>query len=197
MALEMKEGGDRFMNGQKLLDLSGRFEPLHDPFSFSDRKVGILGSVVQTLVLAVLDPRHDLSLRCAIALQLVGDQHPRRAALLLQELSHQALGCLLVTPALDQNVEDDAMLIDRPPKPIFLTLDRDHQFIKVPLVTSFGPSTTQGFRKQPTELQRPLPYSFMTDHDTTGCQHFIHHPKAERKTEIEPHNVSDDPNGNR
>ena len=64
MALKVREVGDRFMDGQKWLSLSGRLEPLHDPFS--GRKVRILGSVVQTLVLPVLDIWHELSFRSAL-----------------------------------------------------------------------------------------------------------------------------------
>ena len=98
--------------------------------------MGVLGSVVQAFVLAVLDARHDLSLRCAIALQLAGDQHARRAALLLQKLAHQSLGRLFVTPALDQNIKHHAMLINGSPKPIFPAADRDHHLVEMPLVAS-------------------------------------------------------------
>ena len=104
--------------------------------------MGVLGSVVQAFVLAMLDAGHDLSLRRAIALQLVGDQHARRAALLLQELAHQSFGRLLVTPALDQNVEHHAMLIDGSPKPVFPAIDCDHHFIEEPLVDSQRLSTS-------------------------------------------------------
>lgn len=95
--------------------------------------MGVLGSVVQALVLAVFDTRHDFLFGSAIALQLVGNQHPRRAALFLQELFHQPLGRLLVAPALDENVEHHAMLINGAPKPVFPPLDPDHHLVEVPL----------------------------------------------------------------
>ena len=66
---------------------------------------------------AVLDPGHQLLLGRGIARQLVGDQHPRRLALLPQQLTQQALGCLLVASALHQHVEHDAVLIDGTPQP--------------------------------------------------------------------------------
>src|SRR4051794_11141142 len=53
----------------------------------------------------VLDRGHDLSLRGAVAGQLVRDHHTRGPALLFQQLAEQALGGLFVPPALDQNVE--------------------------------------------------------------------------------------------
>ena len=50
--------------------------------------------------------------------QLVGDQHPRRPALLLQQLAQQTLGRLGIAPALDQHVGHEAVLIDGPPQAV-------------------------------------------------------------------------------
>ena len=85
--------------------------------------MGILRPVVEALVLAVLDAGHDLPLGGTVAAQLVGDQHTRRAALLLQQLAQQAFGGFLVAPALDQDIENEAFLIDRAPEPVLLTGD--------------------------------------------------------------------------
>ena len=68
----------------------------------------------------MLDRGHHLTLRRAVARQLVRDQDARCPALLLQQLAEQALGGLLVAPALNQNVEHEAMLIDGPPEPVLL-----------------------------------------------------------------------------
>jgi hypothetical protein len=64
-----------------------RLEALHDPLSSSGRLVGVLRSVVEALVLAVLDVGHYLSLGGGVAAQLIGDQHTRRSSLPLQELA--------------------------------------------------------------------------------------------------------------
>jgi hypothetical protein len=111
------------------LCLTGGFEPLHLPFASSGRLVRILGSVVEAFVPAMLDPRHQHLLRRGIACQLVGDQHARRPTLLPQQLAQQALGGLLVPPALHQHVEHDAVLVDRPPQPVLLAGDGDHHLI--------------------------------------------------------------------
>ena len=60
----------------------------------------------------VLDRGHDLTLGGAVAGQLVRDHDTRGPALLFQQLAEQALGGLLVPPALDENVEHDPILID-------------------------------------------------------------------------------------
>jgi hypothetical protein len=45
--------GDLIMGGQKSLHLPRRLEPLHDPFPSSRRLVGILGSIIEALLLQV------------------------------------------------------------------------------------------------------------------------------------------------
>ena len=138
IAAEMEEVVDLVVGGEEALRLAGRFEPLHLPFSPSRRLVRILGPVVEALVPAVLDPGHQLPLRRAIARQLVGDHDARRPALPLQQLAQQALGGPLVAPALHQHVEHDAVLVDRPPQPVLLAGDFDHDLIEVPLVAGAG-----------------------------------------------------------
>src|SRR3954465_14884556 len=50
-----------------------------------------------------------------------GDDDTRGPHLPLQKLAKQVLGGLLVAPALDQNVEHEAILVDRPPEPVLLS----------------------------------------------------------------------------
>src|SRR5260370_122658 len=95
------------MSGKEALNLPRRLEPLHDPLSSSGRLMRGFGPVIQALVLPMLDPGHDLPLGRGVAPQLVGDEHTRGSALLLAELSAQALGSLLVGPALDENIDNE------------------------------------------------------------------------------------------
>ena len=112
-----EEVGDLIMDGKEPLHLPRRLEAFHDPLSSSGRLVGIFRPVVEAFVLAVLDAGHDLPLGCGIATQLVGNQHTRRAALLPQQLAQQAFGGLLVAPALDEDIENEAILVDGTPEP--------------------------------------------------------------------------------
>src|SRR3954465_15134536 len=86
----------------------------------------ILGPVVQSFVPPMFDRGHHLVFRGAVARQLVRDHHTRHAGLPLQQLAKQALGGLLVAPALDQNVEHDPILVDGPPEPMLLAADLRH-----------------------------------------------------------------------
>ena len=76
----------------------------------------VLGTVVQALVLSVLDPGHDRSCRRAVASQLVGNHHTWCPPLPLHQLAQQALGGSGVAAALDEDVEHDAILVDSAPE---------------------------------------------------------------------------------
>ena len=130
--------GDLIMSRQKPLRLPRRLEPLHDPLSSSGRLVGILRPVVEAFVLPMLDAGHDVTLGRSVAAELVGNQHARRSPLLLQELAEQALGGLLVSPALDKDVENKALLVDRAPEPVLLAGDAEDNLVKMPFVATPG-----------------------------------------------------------
>src|SRR5258707_13445440 len=59
----------------------------------------VLRSVVEALMLSMLDAGHDLPLCLAVAGKLVGDHHTGRPHLPLQQLAQQPLGCLLLATA--------------------------------------------------------------------------------------------------
>ena len=123
--------GDLVMGGKEALNLPRRLEPLHDPLSSSGRLMGVFGSVIEALVLPMLDPGHDLPLGSGAAPQLVGDEHTRGSTLLLEELAEQALGGLLVAPALNQDVENKALLVDRTPEPMLRAGDGNEPELRV------------------------------------------------------------------
>src|SRR5215471_13092863 len=111
IAREIKQVVDLIVRRQEALRLAGRFELLHLPLSSARRLVRILRSVVQSLVLAMLDAGHDLPFCRAIAGKLVGDHDAGRPHLLLPQLPEQPPGSLLVASALDQDIEHDAGLV--------------------------------------------------------------------------------------
>src|SRR5437762_11079434 len=144
--------GDLIMGGEKALNLPRRLDPLHDPLSLSGRLMGVFGPVIEALVLPMLDPGHDLPLGRGVALQLVGDEHTRGSTLLFEELAEQAFGGLLVAPALDENIENEAVLVDSTPEPMLLPGDADHDLIEVPFVASAGRSLTNAVGEFPAEF---------------------------------------------
>ena len=63
VAGQEEEVVDLVVGGQEALNVAGRLEPLHLPFSSPCWLVGVFRPVVQPLVLPVLNSRHDLLLR--------------------------------------------------------------------------------------------------------------------------------------
>ena len=93
----------------------------------------------------------------AVAAELVGEQHVRRSPRLLQELAEQAFGGLLVAPALDEDFENIALLVDRAPEPVLLAGYAEDDLVKVPFVAAAGGSPTNASDEFPAEFQAPLP----------------------------------------
>ena len=87
IAAEVEQVIDLIVGGEEARRLAGRFKLLHLPLSSACRLVRIFGSVVQSLVLAMLNAGHDLSFGRAVAGKLVGDHDAWRSHLLLQQLA--------------------------------------------------------------------------------------------------------------
>jgi hypothetical protein len=94
IAPEVEEVIDLIVVREQALRLAGRFELLHLPLSSTCRLVRILRSVIESLVLAMLNAGHDLPRCRAVAGKLVGDHDTGRPHLPLQQLPQQSLGCL-------------------------------------------------------------------------------------------------------
>src|SRR5438105_7094665 len=167
--------GDLIMGGKKALSLPRRLEPLHDPLSSSGRLMGVFGPVIEALVLPMLDPGHDLPLGRGVALQLVGDEHTRGSTLLLEELAEQAFGGLLVAPALDENVKNEAVLVNGTPEPMLLPGEADDNLIEVPFVATARCSPTDAVGEFPAEFEAPFPDRLVRYRDAAGSRPLLHH----------------------
>ena len=149
-----KVAGDRKDTGETL-EPSRRSKALHRPLAPAQRQMRILCSVIQPFVRAVLDFWHDLTLGGRVGAKLVSDHPSWRAALLAQETLQQAFRRFGIASALEDFIEHVAILIHRPPQPVFLARDRDHDFVEMPDVTvawRLKPKTASESRP---ELQRP------------------------------------------
>jgi hypothetical protein len=70
-----------------------------------------------------------------VALELVGGETARLAALSFQELSEKACRHPSVSAKLHENVDDVTVLVDGTPQVLPLALNRDKQLIQIPPVT--------------------------------------------------------------
>jgi hypothetical protein len=184
--------GDRPIRGEKPLGMPWGFEPLHAPLTLAGRLGGVFRPVVQIAVLAVLDPRENLALRCAIALQFIGDDDTWYILAPLEKLTEELLGSLLVPSTLYQDSKHIPVLIHRPPQIMPYLVDRDEHFIHMPLITRPGTPATPLIGVLLAKLAAPLANGCVRDDDATDEQEFFHVPVAERKAEIQPDGVADD-----
>ena len=152
----------------------------------------ILGPVVETFVRAVLDVWHDLAPSGRVGAKLIGDHAPGWAALFLQEAGQQAFRRFGVAAALEDFIEHIAILINRPPEPVFLARDRDHDLIQVPDVTAAWRLAPEAANVSRPELQRPSADGLVRDEDAALEQHLLNQPQAQRELEVQPDRMGDD-----
>jgi hypothetical protein len=122
----------------------------------------VLRPVVQSLVLSVFNVQSLVPVCRSVALEFVGDQYARCAAVLLEELSHQPLGRMPVAPALHQYVKHCTVLVHRTPQPVLPALDGDHHFVEMPLVSPRASAVERMRRAMPrpnfTDQRRTVSY---------------------------------------
>ena len=127
-----------------------------------------------------------------IASQLVGDPLPRRSPLSLQELAEKALSSSRVPAARDQNIQDVAVLVHRPPEIAALPADRDEDLIHMLDIAQPAMPTAQVPSKGGTEFATPHSDRLVGDCDTALGEKVFDIPEAEGEPMIEPHSVTDD-----
>src|SRR3984893_12143854 len=151
-----------------------------------------LSAIVEIAALAVLDPRQDLTFGGGVALELVSDDHPRNIPQALQQLAEEPRGRGCAAPALDQNVEDISVLVDRAPKIVLLAADPDEHLVHVPLVAGLWPAPLQRIGEDPTEAQAPLADPLVANDDPTRRQDQLNISQAQAEAVIEPDRMLDD-----
>ena len=128
------EVGDRVVDGDKSLEMPSGFELLHDLLAPPGWQMRILRPIVQPLVLAVLEVHAHSRPSRAVGTELVGDHHPWRARLLADEFAQERLRRASIPAASNQSVANEAISVNSAPEPVLLAVDRDHDFVEMPLV---------------------------------------------------------------
>jgi len=78
----------------------------------------------------------------SIAGELIRDDYTRLASGRRKNASQEGLSGDLITALLDQDVQDNAVLVDGTPEPVPLTFDLELHLIQMPLVTRLRTSPT-------------------------------------------------------
>jgi len=116
--------GNSAERDQETLRMLGRLEALEYLFALTRRQVRVFGTIVQSFMAPMLRVRYHPSNGWRIARELIGDDHPRLgAALAVKHPMQETLRSHLIASLLDQDVQDDAVLIDSSPQPVAFTAD--------------------------------------------------------------------------
>ena len=108
------------------------------------------------------------------------------------EFAQQPFRRAPIPAALNQSVENEAIRVDGAPKPMLLAVDRNHDFIEMPLVAELRRSPTDFVGIDPSEFLRPAPHGLVANGDPARRQQVFDHSQAEGKPEIEPNRMLDD-----
>ena len=88
-----------------------------------------LGALVQSLVLAMVHTWQDLPFGGSLAGQFVGDDHAGHVLEPFEPLAEEFSGGRLGAPALHQDSQDSARLVDGPPQLACLAIDLETDFV--------------------------------------------------------------------
>jgi hypothetical protein len=132
MASQAEVVRNRIIGGEEPLRVPGLLEARHASFTLAGGLVRILRAVIQGPMVAVLHAGQELSPRRLVALEFIGDEHPRYIPQSLEEFAKEAFSRNLIATALDQDIENLAILIDRPPELVPLAMNRAKHLIQVP-----------------------------------------------------------------
>ena len=125
------------MNRQESLRLAHRFETAHRWFALPRRLMGKLGSIVRVLTRVMDRVRHHLAMRGSVASEFIGDKPPRRSALLLEKPTEEPDRGCLVSPFLDQDIQDVPIPINGPKQITLLSVDPNKDFIDKPMIAAW------------------------------------------------------------
>ena len=173
---------DLGMRGQESLRLPRGFIPAHLPLP--GRLVGNLRPVIQSLVLPMFDTGQDFRLGRSVAFELVRHQDTWNVTQALEQFGEKPPGRLLVAPALHQHIQRVPLLIDRPPQVMVLALDRQHDLVQMPFVSTPGLAPTQHVRVGLAEFQRPLSDRLVRHENPAAGHQLFDVAKAQAETEI-------------
>ena len=154
----------------------------------------ILGSVIRTLVLDVLNARHQLFHCDTVTAEPVSDDSTRQRALHSQNLSKEPLCGSRITVALHENVDSFSLLVDGSPKILIAAIDLEAHLIQMPGIAHRASELFQALRILGAKLLALCPNRFVAHGDTALEHHFLNIAIAQAVPKIEPHTATDDLN---
>src|ERR1700720_2731220 len=129
--------------------------------------------------------------RRSVGAELVRDHDAGRDDRRFQKPLYEPLRSATVSSTLDQDVENDAVLIDGAPEPVWLASNRDDDLIHMPFVAASRRTLADLIGERLAELLPPLAHGLVRHANPARRQHFLDHAKAQGKPKIEPNGIAD------
>ena len=112
-------------------------------------------------MLAVFDASHDLFLGSGITRKLISNDHARHILEPFEQFPKEFFSSVLAAATLHQNIENVAILINRSPEIMSLSIDLEIHFIQVPLVSCLTTTAFEFIGVRLPEFEAPLPNRFL------------------------------------
>jgi hypothetical protein len=170
--------------------MTGGFESTHRSFALTRWLLRVLGPIVEAFVLPMRDAAQDVLFGCSVTRQCIGNDDPWDILTPFEELPKELLGGILISSALDENIQHIAVLINRPPQVMELAIDFEEDFIKMPFVTGLRPASAQHSGIRLTEFPAPLTNRLVRKNEPARSQEFFHITIAEAEPVVESDGVA-------
>jgi hypothetical protein len=121
----------------------------------------------------------------AVGAQLASRHLLRREALLAEEPD----GCALVPSALNQDLEDLALMIDRAPQVHMLAGNSDDHFVEMPAIAWSRTAPPQSPSNRRSEFEYPTANAHVRDVERTLGKQFLNIAIAQSEAQVEPNRV--------
>jgi hypothetical protein len=122
------------MGAEEALGGSSWLEPLHLALSSSHHLVGVLGAIVRSQPLLMRAGQPKMPESSSVGAKFVGRQQFRHKAMFPEQLAHQPECRPLVAAALNQHVDNLALVINGAPQVHPLPRDANDHLVEVPSV---------------------------------------------------------------
>ena len=124
--------------------------------------------------------------------QFVGDDLPGGLAVPSYQSAEKPLGCAGVTPVLEKNVNDIAILVDGAPLVVLRTSDLDEDFIDKECVSIARVLAAQALGDLRPKLDAPEADRFTADGNTPFGEEVFDISVAQTESTVQPNGVTDD-----
>src|SRR5437667_633383 len=152
----------------------------------------ILGPIVFAQALLMVAGKPEMPEGSAVRAQLVSCDLFRREALLAEQLAHEPYSCPLVSSALNQDLEDLTLMIDRAPQVHMPAGDPDDHFVEIPAITRSRTAPSQSLANRRSELEPPTANALVGNVEPALGKQLLNIAIAQAEPEVQPDSMLDD-----